>query len=202
MDAIDTPRTPGRIPWCSSRIHGIVVAVVSSAAGTSGTETFSGTIVASGRSGDRVVLASTIRARGVFDGVGTIVEIPNLPGDPDNINRDDLVFAGGTMHLVTTILDVSFSVNPRSCVFAATIQQQGTIVGGTGQFVSATGSSTGTPSQGAGSWRGIPTEAARSSKRRSSTWTRFRPADRCRSESSSDVGALTGLGRSVTRAAL
>jgi hypothetical protein len=93
---------------------------------------------------DRVVVASTIRASGVFNGVGKIVEIPNLPGDPDNVNRDDLVFAAGTMHLVTTILDASLNVNPRSCVFTATIQQQGTIVGGTGQFADASGSSSGT----------------------------------------------------------
>jgi hypothetical protein len=95
-------------------------------------------------SGDRVVVATTVRASGVFDGVGKIVELPNLPTDPDNVVRDDLVFTEGTMHVVTTILDTSFSVNSRSCVFTATIQQQGTIVGGTGQFAAATGSSTGT----------------------------------------------------------
>jgi len=100
--------------------------------------------VASGRSGERVVVTSTVVARGVFNGVGRVVEIPNLPTDPDNLNRDDLVFASGTLHLVTTILDVSFSVNPRSCVFVVTVQQAGTITGGTGQFAGATGSSTGT----------------------------------------------------------
>jgi hypothetical protein len=33
----------------------------------------------------------------VFRGVGRIVEIPNLPADPDNVSRDDLVFPSGTM---------------------------------------------------------------------------------------------------------
>lgn len=91
-----------------------------------------------------MVVASTVRAGGVFDGVGQVAEVDNLPGDPDNVLRDDFVFADGTMHVVTTILDQSFSVNPRSCVFSATVQQQGTISGGTGKFATATGSTTGT----------------------------------------------------------
>jgi hypothetical protein len=114
------------------------------AAATSGSETFKGTIVTSGVSGTRTVITSVIIAKGAFSGVGRIVEVPNLPGDPDNVSRDDLVFASGTMHLVSTNLDVSVSVNPRSCVATATIQQRGEIVGGTGQFVDATGSGTGT----------------------------------------------------------
>ena len=113
-------------------------------AGTTGNESFAGVIVASGRSGERVVVASTIVAKGVFNGVGRVVEIANLPTDPDNVVRDDFVFAAGTMHVVTTILDTTFSVNMRSCVFVATIQQAGAITGGTGQFAGATGSATGT----------------------------------------------------------
>ena len=135
---------PGRGAFATLLAVCAALALVSSgAAATSGSETFSGRIVASGQSGDRVVVASTVRASGVFNGVGRVVEIPNLPGDPDNILRDDLVFAGGTLHVVTTVLDSSFSVNPQSCVFTATVQQQGAIVGGTGQFAGATGSSTG-----------------------------------------------------------
>ena len=114
------------------------------AAATTGNETFRGVIVASGSSGDRVVVASTVIAKGIFKGVGRIVEIPNQPGDPDNVARDDLVFADGTMHLVTTTLDASFSVNPHSCVFTTTLQQAGTIADGTGRFESTTGSTTAT----------------------------------------------------------
>ena len=70
--------------------------------------------------------------------------VPNLPTDPDNVSWDDLVFASGSMHLISTNLDFSVSVNPRSCVATATIHQTGEIVGGTGQFTNATGSGTST----------------------------------------------------------
>jgi hypothetical protein len=113
-------------------------------AATSGSETLKGTIVTSGVSGTRTVISSVVVAKGVFSGVGRIVEVPNLPGDPDNVSRDDLVFPGGSIHLVSTTLDFSFSVNPRSCTFSVMLQQTGTAEGGTGQFAAATGSSTGT----------------------------------------------------------
>jgi hypothetical protein len=113
----------------------------------SGSETFSGTIVTSGVSGTRTVLSSVVVAKGVFTGVGRIVEIPNLPTDPDNVSRDDLVFPTGAMHLVsTTVAITSFSLNPRNCLFKVTLQQTGEVTGGTGQFAAATGSSTGTVS--------------------------------------------------------
>jgi hypothetical protein len=114
------------------------------AAQTTGTETFNGVIVTSGVSGERVVVNSVVIAKGVFRGVGEIVEIPNLPGDPDNINRDDLVFAAGTIHIVNTIVDFSFSVNPNSCLFSGTAQQTNEVVGGTGLFAAASGSFTAT----------------------------------------------------------
>jgi hypothetical protein len=98
--------------------------------------------VASGVSGTRTVITSVVIFKGAFSGVGRIVEVDNLPGDPDNVNRDDLVFARGSMHLVNTILDFSLSANPRSCVFTATIHQTNEIDGGTGQFAAATGSFT------------------------------------------------------------
>jgi hypothetical protein len=116
-----------------------VFAPASSAA--SGQERFSGLIVTSGRSGDRQVLATTVIARGVFNGVGRLVEIASLPGDPDNVLRDDLVFAQGTLHLVSTTNDGSFDVDPKSCRFDATAVQTGEITGGTGIFANATGES-------------------------------------------------------------
>jgi hypothetical protein len=119
-------------------------AAAPAAAATSGSETFKGTIVTSGVSGTRTVITSVVIAKGAFSGVGRIVEVPNLPTDPDNVSRDDLVFASGSIHLVSTNLDFNLSVNPRSCVATATIHQTGEIAGGTGQFANATGSGTGT----------------------------------------------------------
>ena len=121
-------------------------AAVPAAAATSGPETFSGTIVTSGVSGTRTVISSVIIAKGVFSGVGRIVELPGEPGDPANVSRDDLVFPGGTMHLVSTTVGASFSVNPDSCLFRLTLQQTGEITGGTGQFAAAAGSGPGTVS--------------------------------------------------------
>jgi hypothetical protein len=115
------------------------------AAAASGSETFKGTIVTSGVSGTRTVITSVVIAKGAFSGVGRIVEVDNLPTDPDNVSRDDLVFASGSMHLVSTTLGFPQpSVNPRSCVATITVHQTGEIVGGTGQFANATGSGTGT----------------------------------------------------------
>jgi hypothetical protein len=110
------------------------------AAATSGSETYNGTIVTSGVSGTRTVISSVIIFKGVFSGVGRIVELPNLPGDPDNVSRDDLVFPEGTMHLLTTGTGFSFSLNPHNCAFKATLQASAEITGGTGQFADAHGS--------------------------------------------------------------
>ncbi len=107
---------------------------------TGGNETFDGTIVARATLGERTVLASVVRARGAFHGVGRIVEVPSEPGDPDNVLRDDLVFADGSMHLVSTSVDFEASVDPRSCILTATIEQTAEVDGGTGKFVNASGS--------------------------------------------------------------
>jgi hypothetical protein len=126
-------------------VVGAALAVAAPAAAqTSGAERFTGVIVASGASGERQVIGSVVVGRGVFNGVGRIVEVPNLPTDPDNVARDDLVFTGGSLHLVSTTIDFSFSVNPRSCAITASLQQTGEIVGGTGRFAGASGSSTAT----------------------------------------------------------
>jgi hypothetical protein len=108
-------------------------------AATSGSETFSGTIVISGVSGTRTVINSVVVAKGVFSGVGQVVEIPGLPGDPDNVSRDDLVFAEGTMHLVSTTVNFTLTRLTPGCLANATLQQTAVIQGGTGQFAAATG---------------------------------------------------------------
>jgi hypothetical protein len=107
---------------------------------TAGSETFKGTIVASYASGAREVVGSVVVARGVFSGGGRVVEVESLPGDPDNVVRDDLVFAAGTMHLVSVTVGESFSVDPRSCRVSVSLEQTQTIVGGTGRFTAAAGS--------------------------------------------------------------
>src|SRR5215472_8288278 len=104
-------------------------------------------LVISGVSGTRTVISSVLAAKGVFRGVGRIVELPDLPTDPPNFSRDDLVFSEGTMHLISaTVAITSFSQNPRNCLFRLTLQQTGAVRGGTGQFTAATGSFTSTVS--------------------------------------------------------
>jgi hypothetical protein len=122
----------------------LAISPATAAAQTTGSETFDGFLIVSGASGSREVLASGIRARGVFNGVGRIVERENLPGDPDNVSRDDLVFPDGTMHIVNVTLDVSSDLNPISCIATFTVQQETSIEGGTGIFADATGSGTAT----------------------------------------------------------
>ena len=92
----------------------------------------------------RTVLGSVVRARGVFGGVGRFVELAQ--GDPTS--QDDLVFPGGTLHVLsTTGKPLSpFVINPRSCLFTGTAEFTLQVTGGTGQFADATGSFTGTVS--------------------------------------------------------
>ena len=119
----------------------ICAATAVPAAATTGGETFSGTIVTSGVSGTRTVIHSVIVAKGVFHGVGRIVELPSRPTDPPNTNRDDLVFPGGTLHLFSRGGDItSLSINPHNCMVKATLRNPGQITGGTGQLAGATGS--------------------------------------------------------------
>jgi hypothetical protein len=117
------------------------------AAATSGTETLSGTIVFVAGPGPntRTVIGSVVRAGGVFRGVGRVVEL--VPPDAAGVSRDDLVFRGGTMHVVSTPGKLlSFSVNPHSCLFTGTQQFTWDVTGGTGKFDDAAGSFTGTVS--------------------------------------------------------
>jgi len=114
------------------------------AAATSGSEMVKGRLVTSGASGTRTTISSVAVARGVFNGVGRIVEIPRVPTDPPNVSRDDLVYPQGTMHLVNTTVDASITVNPHNCLFRATLQEDSQITGGTGLFANASGTFTGT----------------------------------------------------------
>jgi len=95
--------------------------------------------VASGESGARSVVSSMLVGRGVFTGVGRIVEGTSRPGDPDNVVRDDLVFPQGRMHLVSTNKSFTTSLNPQTCVVRVRVRQTSRIHGGTGKFRHATG---------------------------------------------------------------
>jgi hypothetical protein len=121
-----------------------VSAVTAVPAATRGSETVSGALVTSGVSGARTAISSVAVAKGVFNGVGRIVEIPSLSTDPPNVSRDDLVYREGTMHLVNTTVGASFTVDPHTCLFRATLHEDSQITGGIGLFANASGTFTGT----------------------------------------------------------
>src|SRR4051794_1519479 len=104
-------------------IGAVLAGSTPAAARTSGAETLSGFIAASGASGTREVVSSAVVATGAFNGIGRVVEIPNRADDPENVSRDDLVFAGGAMHLVTTNLYSTFSIDPRTCIGLFKVKQ-------------------------------------------------------------------------------
>jgi hypothetical protein len=111
---------------------------------TGGTEDFTGFLVVTGVSGERVELASHVRASGVFHGAGKIIELPPQPGDPENLDRDDLVFRQGTLHLLSTVQEFQIvSFDPSSCRLAVTVVDVTEFAGGTGIFAGATGTGTG-----------------------------------------------------------
>ena len=115
------------------------------AAATSGSETLSGTIVfAATGPATRTVLGSAVRARGAFQGVDRFAEV--MFGDP--VSQDDLVFPGGTLHVLSTTGQPlsPFVINPRSCLFTGTAEFTFQVTGGTGMFAGATGNLTGTVS--------------------------------------------------------
>jgi hypothetical protein len=135
----------GRLSRCASTAALVVASVLMvlttpAFAQTSGTEKFNGLIVASGASGERELVSSPVVAKGVFDGVGRVVEIPNLPTDPDDVSRDDFMFRAGTLHIVTTTQDFQISLNPSTCVATFAAMQTSEVEGGTGRFADATGS--------------------------------------------------------------
>jgi hypothetical protein len=79
----------------------------------------------------------------VFDGFGRIVEVSNRPGDPATVSRDNLVFRVGSLHLKSVKGKVVFHLNRRTCAFHVTVDQTGTVHGGTGRFAHAVGRFTG-----------------------------------------------------------
>jgi len=105
----------------------------------SGPESATGLIVVSTATGSRQVLYSVIHMRGVFDGNGRVVEVESVPGDPDNVNRDDFVFRQGTISVKSTTLALSIDVDPQTCAVTADLTQDTTITGGTGLFTHAMG---------------------------------------------------------------
>jgi len=117
---------------------------VPASAQTEGIANFDGFLVVSAESGTREILKTEITVTGAFEGVGTIVETENQPGDQENEVRDDLVFEQGTMHLLSRNLNISFDVDPQSCVGTFHAEQANTVQGGTGLFANASGTGTGT----------------------------------------------------------
>jgi hypothetical protein len=104
-----------------------------------GTESFQGQIIAPAESGTRHVVSSIIVLKGVFTGVGKIVEVPNRSGDPGNLSRDNLVFPSGTLHIRNTSQPPKVSVDPHTCAVTAAIRQTTRAQGGTGAFRHASG---------------------------------------------------------------
>jgi type 1 fimbria pilin len=117
----------------------LAAAGVTAATRTTGKASFRGQIIAPAQSGSRTVVSSMIAVKGVFSGVGRIVEVPNRRGDADNVSRDDLVFAGGTMHLVSTSQQPHISLDPKTCAGTVRIKQTAKVEGGTRKFRHATG---------------------------------------------------------------
>ncbi len=134
-------RTAGRGFGCLLVVGAVVgsVSVTSAATRTTGPLTFDGGLVVSGASGERRVVGSVVAARGVYTGVGRIVERPNRPADSDRISRDDLVFADGTLHILNTNRGVSVRPNRRTCTVSLRVRQTTTVDGGTGRFEGASG---------------------------------------------------------------
>jgi hypothetical protein len=129
MLAIGTPLTALAVP---------------AAARTTGKASFRGQIIAPAQSGSRTVVSSMIAFNGVFNGVGKIVEVPNRPGDPDNVSRDNLVFAAGTMHFVSTGQQPQITLDPQTCTGTVRIKQTAEVQGGTRKFRHASGTFKGT----------------------------------------------------------
>jgi hypothetical protein len=83
--------------------------------------------------------------------------------------------------LVSTSTGASFTVNPHSCLFRATTQQNAHIADGTGLFAHASGTFTGTVSP-QGLLPRNPDGTCTVTNRRCTRWTWSSSAERCRSD--------------------
>jgi hypothetical protein len=120
----------------------VALVVGAPAAGAAnGQQSFRGMIGTTSASGGRHLVASVVVAKGVYNGVGKVVEVANRPGDPARVSRDDLVFPEGRLHLKSVTTKMSIVPDMKACTFTFKVQQIGTIEGGTGRFANATGSS-------------------------------------------------------------
>ena len=117
----------------------LAVAAIPASAKTTGKESFRGQIIAPATSGTRHVASSIIDSEGVFTSVGKIVEVPNQPGDPANVSRDNLVFPAGTLHTRNTSQAPKISLDQQTCAVTAMIKQTTKVQGGTRKFRHATG---------------------------------------------------------------
>ena len=118
----------------------VVVTPVAAATSVSGRELSRGQIIAVAHNGHRTVASSIIVLRGVFNGVGKVVEVPNRPGDPDSASRDNLVFAAGTLRIISLNNgQPQIRLNAQTCIGTVRIKQTTKITGGTGRFSHAHG---------------------------------------------------------------
>ena len=118
----------------------VAVSSAPAAARVTGRESARGQIIAVARHGHRTVVSSIIVLRGVFNGTGRIVEVPNRPGDPGNASRDNLVFAAGTLRIISFDRGrPQISLDPQTCVATVRIKQTTKVTGGTGRFRHAHG---------------------------------------------------------------
>jgi hypothetical protein len=121
-----------------------VVGPAGAASAVSGRERFHGFLIATGVHGGRKVIATSIVARGVFDGVGRIKEVAPRPGDPENLDRDLLIFKKGTLHLRSRSWKFEIHINRKSCRARVIVSQTSRFAGGTGIFRGAHGTGSGT----------------------------------------------------------
>jgi hypothetical protein len=109
------------------------------AARTTGKESFKGTLVKTAPSGTSAIVSTVIGTSGVFKGLGRIAERESRPGDPQNVNRDDLVFPHGTIHIAETNKPPKISLDPQTCVLTIRLRQTVHVQGGTRRFRHASG---------------------------------------------------------------
>jgi hypothetical protein len=129
------PLARGFVPAAAAAL----VAGAPIAGAAQGQQSFRGMIGTTSVFGARHVVASVVVAKGVYNGVGEIIEVENRPGDSDKVNRDDLVFPEGTLHLKSVTTKASIIPDSKACTFKFKVQQIGTIEGGTGRFANASG---------------------------------------------------------------